>query len=84
MGLLRNLIHFAVSIFRQIFLWNRNWLQPFHIRLYTGQINNMTPPPWICITQASMIYASGAMVGVSTLIFMLHVRYLKSNCDQHF
>ena len=75
MDLLLNLLRFAVSIFRQNFFEKFQLTSGFYIRLYTGQIHNMTPPSWLCIIQSSMIYASGAMVGASTLIFMLHVSF---------
>jgi len=41
--------------------------------LYFGEIENPVPAFNLCLIQASMIYASGAMIGTSTLIFSFHI-----------
>lgn len=68
-----------VSTFQQDFaarsMRNHSSLQSFCIRLYTGQIHNMNPPNSICVTQGAMVYASGGMVGISSLIFTVHVSF---------
>jgi len=46
------------------------------VLLYAGQIENLYPPFLLCLTQAAMIYASGAMIGVSSFLFMLHLFFV--------
>jgi hypothetical protein len=45
----------------------------FDYRFYAGQIENLYPTFGLCVIQAAMIYASVAMVGISSLVFGLHV-----------
>lgn len=41
--------------------------------LYAGQIGNAKPDFALCVTQAAAIYGAPAMIGVSLLMFVLHL-----------
>jgi len=43
------------------------------VLLYAGQIERLYPTFSLCLTQAAMIYAGAAMMGVSTFVFLLHL-----------
>jgi len=43
------------------------------VLLYAGQIENLYPAFPLCLTQAAMIYAGAAMIGVSSFVFVLHL-----------
>lgn len=45
----------------------------YSLLFYAGQIENQFPPFSLCVTQSAMVYGSPAMIGVSVLVFVLHL-----------
>ncbi|KIJ27381.1 hypothetical protein M422DRAFT_71670 [Sphaerobolus stellatus SS14] len=71
-------IYFSRSVTRHpIFVnWCISWMifsTAYLLIFYAGHITAPNPPFLLCVAQAAIIYATGAMVGTSTFIFFLYI-----------
>jgi len=56
--------------------WCISWIifsLNYVLLLYAGQMSSVEPPFALCLTQASMIYSAGGMIGVSSLVFVYYI-----------
>jgi len=71
-------IYFSRSVTRHpIFVnWCISWMvfsTAYVLIFYAGHITAPNPPFLLCVAQAAIIYATGAMVGTSTFIFFFYI-----------
>jgi len=74
-------IYFSRSVTRHpIFVnWCISWMvfsTAYVLIFYAGHITVPNPPFLLCVAQAAIIYATGAMVGTSTFIFFFYINVM--------